>query len=125
LIYCNILSYSFVSLWCDSVSLKVIAKQLKIGYKTTIDWASFCREVVFNGLLSNKEKIGGVDKIVEIDESKFGKRKYHRGHYVEGQWVFGGYERGSGRVFMVPVEQRGKVLIFILNTLNFFIFFRQ
>lgn len=56
--------------------------------------------------MDNKEKLGGTGIVVEIDESKFGKRKYHRGHYVEGQWVFGGYERGTGRVFMVAVEER-------------------
>ena len=27
---------------------------------------------------------------VEIDESKFGKTKFNRGRYIEGQWVFGG-----------------------------------
>lgn len=43
---------------------------------------------------------------MEIDESKFGKRKYHRGHHVEGAWVFGGFERESGRIFMVVVENR-------------------
>lgn len=45
------------------------------------------------------EKIGGPNKIVEIDKSKFGKRKLHSGHHVEGQWVFGGVEHGSGRAF--------------------------
>ena len=43
---------------------------------------------------------------MQIDESKFGKRKYHRGHRVDGVWVFGGYEEGSGKVFMVPVAKR-------------------
>ena len=57
-------------------------------------------------MIDNSEKLGGPGVIVEIDESKFGKRKYHRGHHVEGQWVFGGYERGTGRTFMVPVEDR-------------------
>ena len=57
-------------------------------------------------MIENSEKLGGPGKIVEIDESKFGKRKYHKGHHVEGQWVFGGYERGTGRTFMVPVEDR-------------------
>ena len=44
--------------------------------------------------------------VVEIDESKFGRRKYNKGHRVEGQWVFGGVERGSGKMFLVPVEVR-------------------
>ena len=52
------------------------------------------------------QPIGGPGSIVEIDESKFGKRKYHRGHRVEGQWVFGGYERETGKSFLVPVERR-------------------
>ena len=51
------------------------------------------------------QPIGGVGKIVEIDESKFGKRKYHRGRRVDGVWVFGGIERES-RCFMVSVEDR-------------------
>lgn len=40
-------------------------------------------------MLLFKKKIDGIGKIVEIDESKFGKRKYYRGQYVERQWVFG------------------------------------
>jgi transposase-like protein len=43
---------------------------------------------------------------VEIDESKFGKRKYHRGRLIHGQWVFGLVERESGRAIMLPVEKR-------------------
>jgi hypothetical protein len=45
----------------------------------------------------SSHKIGGPNKIVEIDESKFGRRKYNRGHPVTGQCVFGGVERESGR----------------------------
>jgi transposase-like protein len=55
---------------------------------------------------SCSEKIGGPNKTVEIDESKFGKRKYGRGHPVKGQWVFGGVERESGKTFLVPVPDR-------------------
>jgi transposase-like protein len=51
-------------------------------------------------------KIGGPNKTVEIDESKFGKRKYHRVHPVKGQWVFGGVERDTGNTFLVPVKDR-------------------
>jgi len=44
-----------------------------------VDWANFYREVNFDHMLLKKNKIGGEFVEVEIDESKFGKRKYHRG----------------------------------------------
>ena len=61
-----------------------------------------CSEILENDC----EKIGGQGKTVEIDESKFGKRKYHRGKRVEGVWVFGGIERESRRSFFRIVEDR-------------------
>ena len=51
-------------------------------------------------------RLGGEGKIVEIDESKFGKRKYNRGKHVEGTWIFGGIERDSNGMFMVTVNNR-------------------
>ena len=53
-------------------------------------------------------KIGGAGKIVQIDESKVGKRKYHRGHRVEGQWVFGGIEAETRKCYLVPVKDRSE-----------------
>jgi transposase-like protein len=76
------------------------------GNHTITDWGMFCRETMLVFMEGCSEKIGGPDKTVEIDESKFGRRNYHRGHPVKGQWVFGGVERGSGRTFLVPVPDR-------------------
>ena len=50
--------------------------------------------------------IGGPGAEVEIDESKFGKRKYNRGRMVDGHWVFGGMERVTEECFLVEVEHR-------------------
>jgi transposase-like protein len=66
----------------------------------------FCRETMLDFLAGSSQKIGGPNKIVEIDESKNGQRKYNRGHPFQGQCVFGGVERGSGRTFLVPVPDR-------------------
>jgi hypothetical protein len=56
-----------------------------------------------------------VGKIVEIDESKFGKRKYHRGARREGQWVFGGVERGHvEHMFLEVVPDRTKETLIAL-----------
>jgi transposase-like protein len=51
-------------------------------------------------------KIVVPNKTVKIDKSKFGKRKYHWGHPVKGQWVFGGVEWETGNTFLVPVKDR-------------------
>ena len=63
-------------------------------------------------MLEYSEAIGGEGVEVEIDESKFGKRKYHKGHRVEGQWVFGGREKkDKSKIFMVPVANCKKVTL--------------
>ena len=53
-------------------------------------------------LTRNPVVIDGPGVEVEINESKFGRRKYNRGRWQEGHWV----ERGSGKSFMVDVTQR-------------------
>jgi transposase-like protein len=51
-------------------------------------------------------KIGGVGEIVEIDEAKFGKRKFNRGRRVQGQWAVGGVQRNPRKFFFVLVDSR-------------------
>ncbi len=54
-------------------------------------------------------KIGGPGVIVEIYESKFGKRKYNRGHKVDGVWVVGLVERIEKRLIVLSkVKNRKK-----------------
>ena len=57
-----------------------IEHELRISHQTIIEWTSFFREVCINDVLHCSEPIGGNGVEVEIDESKFGKRKYHKGH---------------------------------------------
>ena len=73
---------------------------------TIVDWYNFHRDVCAQYFLDHPVMIGGPGKTVEIDESKFSKRKYNRGRYVEGHWVFGGIERDSSEAFMVEVQDR-------------------
>ena len=71
----------------------------------------FCREVCEVALFDGRKKIGGPGKLVQIDESKIGKRKYHRGHVVEGQWVFGGIEEDFRKCFIATVEDRSEATL--------------
>ena len=93
--------------WVWKYSEELIRHELKIGSShTAVDWYNFAREVCVDILETNSEQIGGPGEIIEIDESKFGKRKYHRGKRVEGVWVFGGIERSSKKYFMQCVTDR-------------------
>ena len=87
-------------------SYEFVQLELKISDKAICDWSSFCREVLVSWVLKNTKKIGGQGFIVEIDESKFGKRKYNVGRVIEGQWVFGGICRETRDIFFVPVADR-------------------
>ena len=77
-----------------------------------MDWDSFCHETCEVTLLKPEEKIGGLSKIVQINERKFGKRKYDRGHCVEGQCeVLVALKRKHTIVFMVAVDKRDEATL--------------
>jgi hypothetical protein len=81
----------------------------KLYSRIIIDWFNICREVCMISIddkYKSRGKIGGPGHVVEIDECKIGRRKYHRGRIVEGNWILGmrqKYERSSyGRLPWKP-----------------------
>jgi hypothetical protein len=93
--------YNFVH---RNFSLERVKSDIGASNQTFCDWSSFCREVCVYISYDSSQLLGGEGIIVEIDEAKFGKRKYNRGRLIEGQWCFGGFERVSKKTFFVPVE---------------------
>lgn len=68
---------------------------------------SHFRRLVSTTLEDEDATIGGTGIIVEIDETKLGKRKYNRGHRVDGVWILVGVERSTDRkVFLERVVDR-------------------
>ena len=96
----------FTYWWCQGLDQWQIKQQLGLGSHTAVDWDMFCRELCEVTIFEKRERLGEPGKVVQIDESKIGNRKYHRGHVVEGQWVFGGIEQDSRKCFIVTVEDR-------------------
>ena len=96
-----------VYLWSQRLSNSAIEHELKLSHRTVIEWSAYLRDVCNYTVLEESEQIGGEGVHVEINESKFGKRKYYRGHRVKGQWIFGGHEtKDESKVFMFPVKKR-------------------
>ncbi|XP_025158751.1 uncharacterized protein LOC112589480 [Harpegnathos saltator] len=71
---------------------------------TIVDWFNFCREVCVFWAGKHSKKLGGPGRIVEIDEAKIGRRKYNRDRLLRGLWIFGGYERDTKTIFIVPIQ---------------------
>lgn len=70
---------------------KFCKRELGMGENTTVDWSMYCREVCVDALLRlPTTKIGGVGRIVEIDESMFTRRKNNTGRVLPPKWIFGG-----------------------------------
>ena len=115
LLHCNITLEDVILLmycWANNYTIQQIIHEVGCSEKTVSEWCSFMRESCMSIMLDSSEQIGGPGIEVEIDESKFGKRKYYKGHRVEGQWIFGGREKlDKSKVFMLPVHNRKKVTL--------------
>ena len=68
-----------------------------------------CREVCADRMMNHHAgQIGGPGMTVET-ESKFGKTKFNRGRYIEGQWVYGSICRQRDKDKLLPII-RARVL---------------
>jgi hypothetical protein len=96
-------------LWLHKVSVSSAIGLSGHSTKTVSNFYGHFRKLVASALDESLQVIGGPGVIVEIDETKMGKRKYNRGHRVEGVWIVAGVERTEERrVFMSQVELRNK-----------------
>ena len=89
---------------CSHTSISIMTGH---SSKTVTHFLAEFRGLFENSIEESACVIGGEDIIVEIDECKISKRKYHKGHHVEGAWIVGGIERTEKRrLFLVRVENR-------------------
>src|ERR1700758_3825401 len=93
--------------WINKMFVTSIVKVTECSTQTVSHHINNIRNLIQSHLETTKQKIGGKDIIVECDESKFGRVKYHRGRFREGTWVFGAVERTSNkRIFVTVVPDR-------------------
>jgi transposase-like protein len=108
-------------LFLGKVTGTYISSALNIDKNTVVKYKKIFRKYIKNKqLITPDKKIGGKDKIVEMDESKIAKRKYHKGRKIDGAWIIGGIERSNDnkdkKLFMLPIKHRNSINIdYIVN----------
>ena len=66
----------FTYCWCQNLDQSHLTHEVGLACGTGAYWDSFCREVCEIAMFENSAKIDGEVRVVQIDESKSGKRKY-------------------------------------------------
>lgn len=85
------------------------ADKTVLSSSTISKWFKFFRKCCkFQMDLKEKEQglIGGLNKIVEIDETWISERKYRRGRNVKGQWILGIIERKSANYRLEMIQNK-------------------
>jgi hypothetical protein len=82
--------FLFMYYWSKKNIKEDIGREIRINKNSMTEWSYLLREVCQAMFLFADIKLGGVNekgvpRVVEIDESLFFKRKYHRGGYRNQQ----------------------------------------
>lgn len=108
----HISALSVLELWINNFTRNQISFLTGINEKSIYHFLKKVTDKLVPYYYNSVEKIGGVDCTVECDESKFGKRKFNRGHPVEGVWVLGYVKIGEVKqVRLIQVEKRDKITL--------------
>lgn len=97
--------------WAINRPQNFITHQAGVSSETVADWIRFCQDECAHWVDKNPLQVGGFDSdgksiVVEIGESNYFHEKYHVDQRLEGRWIFGGVERGSGKCFLVELPDR-------------------
>jgi hypothetical protein len=92
--------------WSLDVKQSIVISETGVSRTTLVDWYNFYRDVCCQYFIDHPVQLGGPGEVVEIDESKFFQRKYHRGVPGPGHWVLGMVQRNSTAACMVKVPNR-------------------
>ncbi|CEF59263.1 Hypothetical protein SRAE_X000101400 [Strongyloides ratti] len=82
-----------VYLWLWKNPSNSIKSQCEVSSATVCSFLDYFRQHVVDALETEEYVIGGEGIVVEIDETKMGKRKYNREHPVDEVWVIDGVEK--------------------------------
>lgn len=84
------------------------SNNLHISKNTVTKWFKIIRIVAEKNLDLLFNKIGGENRVVQIDETVISKRKYNRGRIIPQQWLFGAIDTINGHFILKTIDDRSR-----------------
>ena len=102
--------FKFAYKWANDEKMKDIQRELRVTTTTTSRLAHKLVAACIHWSKKGDHRLGGPDRIVEIDETQLSRRKHEKGRLVPGSavWIFGGIDRESKEVFLEWVKSRSE-----------------
>jgi len=94
--------------WASDTSVAQCTSHVGVSCATVVQWYQYFRDICSWKLLTTPIVLGGVGRIVQIDESVMAKAKYNRGHqlHAKQRWVFGVYDPVDKVGYIQLVDKR-------------------
>jgi len=92
--------------WTCETSVTHTTHHVGVSSATVVQWYQYFRDICSWKLLQTPVVLGGVGKVVQIDESVMVRAKCHRGHQHPQRWVFGVYDPEARHGFVQLVRRR-------------------
>ena len=99
--------------WCGD-KLRDAALKAQTTQKTACKWYNICRMFCETNAKNSSSRIGGVGLTVEIDETIFGQRKYHRGRKKNSRYIIGGIQHPARRSKKQASRQQQHIFLEII-----------
>ena len=99
--------------WLKGEKREDIAHETNLSVRTISRFSEILLAACIVLLQRNSNKIGGQNRVVEIDECLLHRRKYNVGRLKESGWVLGGVERPQEkdvkpRIFLISIPDRSR-----------------
>ena len=93
-------------LWTLETPVTAVPQLIGVSEKTSIQWFNYCRDVCSFKMVGLNQMLGGVGRIVQINESLMFRRKNNVGRVVQQFWVFGMYDLSIRKGYLQHVSDR-------------------
>ena len=107
--------------WLEEANWTRIQTCIPVSGAGATNYFGYFRQLVVDEMITAEEIIGSQGIVVEIDESKFSKRKCDRGKWCgDGSWIFGGIEKIDEKICfaMSAMKCDAETFIPIVQALN-------